>query len=181
MKTMRPFNRVPMAPPAGTVFPPHRTRRAWRTIRPKVAIIRYNPKWKGKETHHRLLFSFHRPPDEQNLRHHIFHFIKQGTPMLLFPPVQLFHIGAAMGQLVGRLMLDGIDLPADMNGKGQLPVNPVTGCKDKHQNAQIRQCIKSHGTFPLLKLACGQGSVFLPEKWVLKQILPGPVSDGGKR
>jgi hypothetical protein len=35
-------------------------------------------------------------------------------------------------------MLDRIDLPAEMNGKVQLPVNPITGHKDEHENAQIR-------------------------------------------
>jgi hypothetical protein len=35
-------------------------------------------------------------------------------------------------------MLDRIDLPADMDGKGHLPVNQPSGHKDEHRNAQIR-------------------------------------------
>jgi len=39
-----------------------------------------------------------------------------------------------MIQLLAYLMLDGIELPSDMHGKGPLPINVATGGKEKHQN-----------------------------------------------
>jgi hypothetical protein len=81
---------------------------------------------------------FPQPPDEQNLRHHVLKFIEQRTFIFLFPPVQLFQVGAAIGHLGAGFMLDRIDFPADVDGKGDLPVNSVTGCKNEHSNAKIR-------------------------------------------
>ena len=88
-----------------------------------------------------------KPPDKQNLRHHVAQLIEQRPFPFLFPPVHLFHVGAAIGDPGGCFMLDWIDLPADMDGHGHLPVNPVAGGNDEHREAQVRQDIVSHGRF----------------------------------
>ena len=43
-----------------------------------------------------------------------------------------------MGQFICCFMLDRIDLPAHMDGKGRLPVYPEGDHNKEHHNAQIR-------------------------------------------
>jgi hypothetical protein len=63
-------------------------------------------------------------------------------------------------------VLDGIDLPADMDRERHLPVNAAPGHKDEHCDAYIRQDIESHGHFPNSRFPVAPKPI-LPWPWSL--------------
>jgi len=51
-----------------------------------------------------------------------------------------------MDQLVGRLMLDRVDFPAEMQGHRYLSVNQASGRQNEHGDATICENVKTHKT-----------------------------------